>query len=88
MSKVEVEINYNGLLELFKTPEIQDACVSVADQVAGKAGKDYNVSKWKGPHRAGATVWCDSAEAIRDNYDNNTLLKALGSVVPGDKIET
>ncbi len=86
MGKVEVEINYNGLLELLKNPAVQKNCIEVANKIADVAGDGYNVSEWKGPHRAGATVWCDGPEAIRDNLDNNTFLKAVGAAVPADKI--
>ena len=91
--QIEVEINYKGLLELFRSDEMQGICVEAAEAVAdaarGMAGIDeggYNVSEYRGPHRAGAAVWCNSLEARRDNSKNNTLLKAVGSVIPADKI--
>ncbi|MBE5852272.1 MAG: hypothetical protein E7299_04870 [Lachnospiraceae bacterium] len=86
MANVKVEINYKGLLELFKNEQIKEKCISVANNVAQIAGEGYNVSNWTGPHRAGATVWCDSYDAIRDNMKNNTMLKALGASVPKNKI--
>lgn len=88
MSNVKIEINQKGLLELFKDPAIKEACIEVANEVADVAGDGYNVSKWTGPHRSGATVWCNTPEAIKDNLENNTMLKALGAAVPGDKIVT
>lgn len=85
--KVEIKINPEGLLELFKDPAIQEACVEVAEEVATMSGKDYRASKWKGPNRAGAAVWINSEEAMQDNLENNTLLKKLGTVVPTNKIK-
>ena len=86
MGKVKIEINSEGLLELFKNPGIQGACIAVANEVAETAGDGYNVSEWTGPHRAGAAVWCNSPSAIEDNLENNTLLKALSSSVSSGKI--
>lgn len=88
MGKVEIEINPKGLKELFRSSAIQEICVEVANNVVKNTGfeEGYNVSEWTGPHRAGATVWCNSKEAIKDNLENNTMLKALGSAVPANKI--
>ena len=87
MGNVEVKINLEGLEELFKSEEIQKACIDTAHKVVKATGKEgYNVSEWCGPNRAGATIWCNAPSAIKDNLENNTLLKALGSVVPADKI--
>lgn len=88
MSKVKVELNSSGMIRLFKDANIQAVCRNVAESVARNTGMEdgYNVSTWVGPFRAGATVWCDSPEATKDNLENNTMLKALGSVVPNEKI--
>lgn len=90
MSKVEIEINPRGLRNLFRDAAIQGACIEVANNVVENTGfkEGYNVSAWTGPHRAGATVWCNSEEAIKDNLENNTMLKALGAAAPADKIVT
>lgn len=88
MANVKVKLNSSGMIKLFKEPNIQAVCRDVAESVVRNTGMEegYNVSTWKGPFRAGATVWCDSPEAIKDNLENNTMLKALGSVVPNDKV--
>ena len=87
MGKVEVKINPAGILELFKSPGIKATCESAAESIKNNAGGDgYNVSSYTGPNRAGAAVWVNSREAMEDNYENNTLLKATGMVIPAGKI--
>ena len=87
MGKVEVKINPAGILELFKSPGMRAACESAASAIKSSAGGDgYNVSSYTGPNRAGAAVWINSREAMEDNYENNTLLKATGMVIPAGKI--
>lgn len=85
MNDVKVELNYKGLLELWKDPHIQAACVEAAEQVRKKTGRKqhYHVSKYKGPHRAGAVVWCDKGEEAKSN---NRLLRALDGTMPSGKI--
>lgn len=84
---VEIEINRKGLYELLKEPEIQKKCIEVGNKTAKVAGKGYNVSEWTGPNRTGATVWCNTPDAIKDNLENNTFLKAVYATVPANKIE-
>lgn len=87
MGKVEVKINPAGILELFKSPGIKAACEAAAESIKNNASGDgYNVSSYIGPNRAGAAVWINSREAMEDNYENNTLLKATGMVIPAGKI--
>lgn len=87
MAKIRVEINQKGLRKLFRSEEMKGACKRAAEAVAERAGGEgYNVSSYKGPHKAGAAVWCNSREAMEDNLENNTLLKALGTVIPDEKI--
>lgn len=89
MAKVEIELNYEGLSNLWKDPAIAQQCAEVAQAVKSKLGgsdDDYNVSSYIGQHRAGAALWVNSSRAIKDNLENNTVLKALGGVIPSSKI--
>lgn len=87
MSKhVKVKLNYKGLLELWKDTAIHDVVNETADKIADIAGDGYRASHWTGQHRGGASVWINSEEALQDNFENNTLLKAVGQVVPANKI--
>ena len=73
MSKV-FELNYAGVGELLKSSEMIDVLTSYADQVASHAGDGY--STYVGATRANVSVRAETKEAEKDNYNNNTLLKA------------
>lgn len=79
MTKVEFELNMAGLRELMKGPEMQAALQDAGDAVATAAGGDHGVRVHVADFVAIANVYPDSKEAAKDNYENNTLLKALGS---------
>ena len=76
---VEFELDIKGLRELMKGPEMQAALQEAGDAVASSAGGDYGVRVHVADYVAIANVYPDSKEAAKDNYENNTLLKALGS---------
>ena len=80
-SKVKFELNLKGLNELMKSSEMQAVLNKAADKVAAAAGADYEVETAH-PIRfiAIASVRPATREAWRDNLENNTLLKAAGSV--------
>lgn len=77
--KVEFELDINGLRELMKGPEMQAVLQEAGDAVASGAGGDYGVRVHVADYVAIANVFPESQEAAKDNYENNTLLKALGS---------
>ena len=77
--KVEFELDINGLRELMKGPEMQAALQEAGDAVASGAGGDYGTRVHVADYVAIANVFPESKEAAKDNYENNTLLKALGS---------
>lgn len=77
--KVEFELDINGLRELMKGQEMQAVLQEAGDAVASGAGGDYGVRVHVADYVAIANVFPESKEAAKDNYENNTLLKALGS---------
>lgn len=78
MSKVRFELNRAGVRELMQSPEMVSVCTQYANAVRARAGDGYEVSSYVGKNRANASVIATTYEARRDNYENNTLLKALG----------
>lgn len=81
MAKVKFELNKPGLTEFLKGPEVKALLNSAASQIATAAGDGYEVEtahpiKWV----AIAAVHAETPEARRDNSENDTLLKAAGSV--------
>lgn len=80
MSKVKIELNLPGLNELMKGKEIQSVLKEAGEAVAQSAGSDYassvDVINWI----AIANVYPNSQRAASENFRDNTLLKAVGSV--------
>lgn len=77
MNNFKFKLNSSGVQELLKSPEMQSILASYANQVAAKAGDGYEARYHVGKKRAYANVYAETAEAKRDNLDNNTLLKSL-----------
>lgn len=79
MSQVQVKINYDGISALLNSQEMADICTEVATQVRDRAGEGYAIAE---PHQTGqrvaVNVYPATEEAANDNYENNTLLRALG----------
>ena len=67
-----------GIGELLKSQEMMNICAEYANAVQARAGEGYLVTTFVGKNRVNASVMADTYEARQDNYENNTLLKALG----------
>ena len=78
MSKVKFELNRAGVRELLRSPEALSVCQTYAGAVRNRAGEGYEVDTYVGKNRANASVYAATYEARKDNYENNTLLKARG----------
>lgn len=76
MSKVRFKLDRGGVRELLRSAS--GVCEEYASAVQGRAGAGYEVTTYVGVTRANASVYAATVEARRDNYENNTLLKALG----------
>lgn len=85
MSKVKFELNLPGLNELMKSGAMQSILNEKGMAVASAAnsmkqideaeyGMDTKTINWI----AVTTIRADNGAAVADNYQNNTLLKALG----------
>lgn len=80
MSNVKFELNLAGLNELMKSQEMCDALEEAGEAVANAAGVDYAHSVHQASFVAICNVYPDSQEAAHENYEENTLVKALSSV--------
>lgn len=78
MSNFKFELDSDGVRALLQSPEMAGICESYAREVQSRAGAGYEVSVYTGKNRVNASVKAETAEARRDNFENNTLLKALG----------
>ncbi len=77
MSKVRIELNSAGIREMLRSAEMQALMGEKAAEVAGRAGDGYASDTYLTGGRAVASAFAESSEAIRDNLDNNTLLRSL-----------
>ena len=77
MSNYRIELNYAGVGELLKSQEIADAVKEVAEQVAARAGDGYATDVYQAGTRVIASVYTETEEAMKDNLENNTMLKAV-----------
>ena len=85
MNKVKFKLNLPGLNQLMKGPEMQAELSRYGSTVLGNAqsmaqdskaeyGMDTKPLNWI----AVTTVRAENGAAIHENYERNTLLKALG----------
>lgn len=77
MANIKFELNLKGLNELMKSEEMVAALDEAGDVVARKAGSNYAKRTHQATWVAICNVYPDSKEAAKDNYENNSLLKAL-----------
>ena len=74
-SGFKFELDYEGVGQLLKSAEMQAVLIDYANAVQNRAGDDYSV--YVGRTRANVSVRTDNDNAVQDNYENNTLLKAV-----------
>lgn len=80
MGDVKFELNLPGLNELMKSSEMQAALLDAGNAVARSAGSDYAAEVHTANWIAISNVYPNSKRAAHENFKENTLLKALGSV--------
>lgn len=82
MSKVKFKLDLKGLDALMQSAEMQAILDQHGAAVAGRAsaasGEEYAYRTHIASYVAITNVYPDSKSAAHDNYENNTLLKALG----------
>ena len=78
MSRVDFKLNRAGVRELLRSGEMASICREHANKVKNAAGDGYEVTTYTGRNRVNASVHAETDEARKDNYENNTVLKALG----------
>lgn len=76
MSKFKIELNKAGVSELLKSTELGEALQEIG--ISKAPGEDYSVQKINAGSRVIARINVDTQEALNDNMDNNTLIRALG----------
>lgn len=77
MSKIKIELNKEGVKELLKSGEMMAICEEHAREIQQRCGDGYEISTHVGVNRVNASVYAESKAAIKDNLENNTLLRAM-----------
>ena len=78
MSRTKVKLNKSQVREYLKDDSVAELCREYAEEIASRAGAGYAVSVQYGKNRVWATAYPATPEAVSDNLENNTLLKAIG----------
>ena len=77
MAKTKIVLNRSGVRALLQSDEMKAICEEHANRVLEQLGDGYTVTSMTGKTRVNASVYAESAEAKRENMENNTILKAL-----------
>lgn len=80
MGNVEVKLNLPGINEVMKSPEILSAVEAAGEAVASAAGADYATKSGLINYIAYCNVYPDSKEAAKENFEDNTVIKAVSAV--------
>ncbi|MDI9468677.1 MAG: hypothetical protein QM296_00545 [Bacillota bacterium] len=75
--KFKFELNREGVGQLLKSEEMQAVLQGHASAMRDRCGEGYEDEVLIAPTRAIARVRAETAEARRDNAENNTALKAV-----------
>jgi hypothetical protein len=77
LSKIRVELDRAGVRELLQSAEVIAVLSAEAQSRAASLPPGYSVNTYVGRNRANAEIRADTDEAVRDNLENNTLLRAI-----------
>ena len=77
MAKSKFVLNRKGVGDLLKSAEMGSVLREYAEGIRGRAGDGYELIERTYGTRKVAAIRPESDEAIRDNLENNTLLKAV-----------
>lgn len=76
MANVKITLNRSGVRELLRSKEMMAICEEYAYKAVNTLGDGYEVSTHI-DDRVNASIETVSYEAMRDNMENNSILKAL-----------
>ena len=77
MSKVDFELNREGVRELMLSDEMTSGLESLAAAALAKLGEGYSMNTHKGQNRVNVEVSADTFAARKENATDNTILKAV-----------
>lgn len=77
MANIEFELNSAGVGEMLRGDEVRGLMRQLGAEIAGRAGSGYGYSVRDTGQRAAVSVQTRTKAAVKDNEENNTLLKAM-----------
>lgn len=77
MSKPKIKWNIPAFEEVRRLPKVKAELESRAESIAAQAGEGYEMRSGEGKTRSRASVVTTTADSMRDNRKNNTLLKSI-----------
>lgn len=75
---LKIELDSAGIQALLKSQEIVDVLQEQADNIRAQLGDQYQTSQHIGKTRANVSVYTEDPDALRNNSEHNTMLKAMG----------
>ena len=78
MAKNRFELNKAGVIALLKSDGMKAALEAQGSAVLSRLGSGYTTHDVMSSDRVKVFVSAETKEAVNENYENNTLLKALG----------
>lgn len=79
MANVKIKLNSKGIEELLSGPETKQMVSEAVQKIASAAGTGYDTDVRKVGDRVRGEAYTGTKEAMQDNLENNTLLKATGA---------
>lgn len=76
-SNCEIKVDYSQVGALLKGTEMKDVLEDIAGGIQKKCGSGYTSGTKTMGTRVIASVITETDEAMQDNSENNTILKAL-----------
>lgn len=78
MSKVQIVLNRDGVRDLLHEVG-RNVCGELAQNIAASCGSGYESDIYDAGGRTVASVYTANKEAMQDNLENNTILRACGN---------
>lgn len=76
-NKVKIVMNRAGMKELLHSSEIESALMNVGNRVQSRAGENFGAFAVNMPSRSIVRVSAINYNGIKENSENNVLLKSL-----------
>jgi len=77
LQKIRIELNREGVRQLLRSQAMEAHLAARARQILNRLGDGYATDTHVGRNRCNAMVWAETAAAVAETAEHNTLLKAV-----------